>query len=124
MSVKSVTGVACTVGGAGCVTGMVVEGLRYSSWGDPGAMTAVVALFWLAVVLFAVPAVMLVAWFAGELRREARDLGLTPGQAALLQAGAMEVVHHEWARRNREWSSHLTDSVMGEPREQEPWPGT
>lgn len=121
MSVKIATAVACTVGGAGCAAGMAAEGLRYSSWGDPGAMTVCVALFWSALALLSVPAVMTAAWLARELRRDLRRLGLTPGQAALLQAGAMEAAHHEWSRYNREWSARLTESVMGPEREHQ-WP--
>lgn len=116
MSMKAVAGVACTIGGAACVIGTGVEGLRYSSWGDPGAMTVCVALFWAALAQLAVPAVMIVVWFVREARRYARQVNLSPW----VEVAAMEVLHHEWSKANSEWSARLTDSVMG-PAERKQW---
>jgi hypothetical protein len=71
-----------------------------------------------ALILFAVPAAMIVVWFFRQVRAQARSLGLTPGQAALAEFALMEFVHHEWAEHNRAWSARLTDSVMGPERRQ------
>lgn len=122
MSVKAVTGVACTAGGAGCIAGVAVEGLRYSSWGDPGAINICVALFWTALVLLSVPAAMITVWFFRELHRDLRRAGLSTGQAAFVEAAAMGAAHYAWAAHNREWSERLTDSVMG-PVRTDPAPG-
>jgi hypothetical protein len=100
---------------------MVIEGFRYSPGGDQGVMTVCVALFWAALALLAVPAVMIVIWFTGELHRDLRRAGLSAGQAALVEAGAMGVAGYEWSKYNREWSGRLTDSVMG-PERTGTWP--
>jgi hypothetical protein len=116
MRAKTAVALASIAGGLGCVVGAGYEGLHYSSWANPGALNYMVQLGGAALVLFAVPAAMIVIWFCRQLGAQARALGLSPAQAAVAEVAVMELVHREWARRNREWSEHLTESVMGPER--------
>jgi len=116
MKPKTAAALASIAGGLGCLVAAGYEGLHYSAWADPGALNGMVRWGAAALILFAVPAAMIVIWFAGELNRASRRLGLSPGEAALIQFAVMETAHHEWAKYNREWSGRLTDSVMGPER--------
>jgi len=116
MRAKTAVALVSIAGGLGCTVGAGYEGLHYSAWANPGALGHMVQLAGAALILFAVPAAMIVVWFCRQLAAQARSLGLTPGQAALAEFAVMELVHHEWAKRNREWSAQLTESVMGPER--------
>lgn len=117
MRAKTAVALTSVAGGLGCTIGAGYEGLHYSELDNPAALNHMVQLGGAALILFAVPAAMIVAWFIRQLLAQARSLGLTPGQAALAEWAVMEFVHREWSRRNREWSEHLTESVMGPERD-------
>jgi hypothetical protein len=121
MRAKTAIALVSTAGGLGCVVGAGYEGLHYSSWANPGALNTMVQLGGAALVLFAVPAAMVLAWFFRQLRDQARSLGLSPAESAVIQFAVMEAAHHEWARHNREWSERLTESVMGRERDWQQW---
>jgi hypothetical protein len=122
MRAKTAVALACVTGGLGCTVGAGYEGLHYSAWANPGALNYMVQLAGAALVLLAVPAAVAVIWFCRQLAAQARALGLSPAQAAAAEFAVMTLVHHEWAKHNREWSASLTDSVMGPVREQQ-WHG-
>jgi hypothetical protein len=117
MRLKTAAGLASTAAGLGCLIAAGYEGLHYSAWADPGALGGMLRWGGGALVLFAVPAAMIVIWLARELHREAGRLGLSPMQAAMVELAVMEVAHHEWRRVNQEWSEELTRSVMGPERD-------
>ena len=117
MRAKTAVALASVAGGLASLAGAVYEGLHYSDWANPGALGWMVRLAGAALVLFAVPAVMIAVWVFRQFEAQARALGLTPGQAALAQFALTEVVHHEWVEYNRERSAQLTESVMGRVRE-------
>lgn len=116
MTAKTAVALVSVAGGLGCTVGAGYEGLHYSELDNPAALNHMVQLGGAALILFAVPAAMIVIWFCRQLRAQARSLGLTPGQAALAEFAVMELVHHEWAKHNREWSERLTERVMGPER--------
>lgn len=116
MRVKTAVALGSTAAGLGCVIGAGYEGLHYSAWANPGALGHMVQLGGAALVLLGVPAAMILAWFFRELRREARSLGLSPGEAALVQFAVLEAAHLAWSRHNAEVSERLTESVMGPVR--------
>lgn len=119
MKTKTMAGLACAAGGTGCLAGAVYEGLHYSQWANPGALNWMVRLAVAALVLLAVPAVMIAAGIIRAACREWRALGLTPWQALVIQLTVMEVAHHEWAEHNAKVSERLAESVMGPARD---WP--
>lgn len=119
MKTKTAAALASVAGGLGCTVTAAYEGLHYSPWADPGALTGMVRWGAVALILFAVPAAMIVIWFAGELHRAAGRLGLSPAQTALVEFAVLETAHHEWSKYNQAWSDHLTESVMGPTREQQ-----
>jgi hypothetical protein len=116
MRTKTALVLGSVAGSLGSLTAAAAELLRYSPWGDPQALTDGIRLAGAGLLLLVFPVAVLVIWFARQLRAQARALGLSPGQAALAEFAVMEVVHHEWARHNREVSARLTDSVMGPER--------
>lgn len=116
MRAKTAAALASAAGGTILITGGACEAMRYSSWADPGAVNIGLRLALAGAALLAVPAVMIVIWFLRELHRDLRRAGLSARQAALVEAAAMGIAGHEWAKYNREWSERLTESVMGPER--------
>lgn len=122
MSAKAKAGAACAAGTMACAVGIVVEGLRFDPNGSTAPMTVCVALFWTGLALLAVPVALTVRWFFRELRRELRQAGLTPAEAALAQLAGMSAVEAWWAVENHKESERLAASVMGLPAGQRRWP--
>lgn len=118
MRLKTAAGLSSLAAGLGCLVAAGYEGLHYSSWANPGALDGMVRWGGAALVFFAVPAAMIVIWFARELHRQAGKLGLSPMQAAMIEFAVMEVAHRRWSDYNQAWSDELTQSVMGPAREQ------
>lgn len=96
--------------------------LRYSPWGDPGALTIGVRLAVAGILLLVLPVSLIVAWVLREVRREIRRSGLSPFQVAVIETVGLEALHHEMHKRNQATSARLTASVMG-PERTELWPG-
>lgn len=116
MRAKALTALGFTAAGLGCVTGAFAEGLRYSPWGNPGALDTAVQLAALALACLAVPAVMTLVWAVRQARQSVQGLGLTPAQAAVGALALAEIVQEIWAEANDEEARRLTASVMGPVR--------
>lgn len=94
---------------------------RYSPYEDPAAGQAGLRLGIAAIVVISVPAVLIIVLVARALVRDYRRMtaGLTPGQRfalVLAETAGLAVAHEAWHHHNREESSRLTGSVMGEDR--------
>lgn len=122
MRPRTSTALTATGASLGCFIAAGTELLRYSPWGDPQALTTGIRFAGAALVFAAFPAALIIAWIVREIRREARKLGLSPAQTAVIGFAVMEVAHHEWSRHNERVSAQLTESVMGPERGTEgPW---
>lgn len=95
--------------------------LRYSPWGDPGALTIGVRLAAGGILLLVLPVFLVISWVLREVRREIRRSGLSPFQVAVIETAGLEALHHEMHKRNQVTSARLTASVMG-PERRGQWP--
>lgn len=109
MRTKTAVALAATAGGTVMTAYAGIYLMNYSPWEHPQDLTDGIRCLCVAVALLLVPAAMIVHWFIGEVRRQARQVNLSPW----VQIAALEIVHHEWSEANRRWSAELTDSVMG-----------
>lgn len=116
MRPKTSTALTATGASLGCFIAAGTELLRYSPWGDPQALTIGIRFAGAALVLAAFPVALVFIWTAREIGREARRLGLSPAQAAVVEFAVMETAHHEWRKYNERVSAQLTESVMGPER--------
>lgn len=113
MRPKTAIALTATAGGLAMTACAGVYLMDYNPWDAPQDLTDGIRCLGVALVLFIVPAAMIITWFARELCRQARQMNLNSWQAALVEFAVMEAVHHEWSKANAEWSQRLTDSVMG-----------
>lgn len=114
-----VTCLVLAAGSLGCLIGGVTEGLRYSSWGDPGALTIGLRLLLAGVVLAVLVAVLVFAAAVRSIRR--KGTRLSAGQVAA-GAAALGVADYYWHEHNVREAARLTESVMGPERTGEsPW---
>jgi len=117
MRIKGWIALGSTAAGIALLVAAVGQGLAYNELTDPGALGAMVDLGLASLAFLLVPAVMIIAWFVREARREIARSGLTPRQVALGEAALMAGAHYEWSRHNERVSAELTASVMGPERE-------
>jgi hypothetical protein len=116
MKTATTVALGSAAGSAASVVMAAVEGLRYSPWGDPGALDLMVRLVAAALLLAVFPAALLVVTAARQFGRAARASGLTPLQMALGEAVVMTAVDYAWHEHNVREAARLTDSVMGPER--------
>lgn len=116
MRAKIAAGLCFALAGLGCLAGAAYEGLHYSSWANPGALSYAVGFFCATVLLLAVPAAMIVIGIAGQYSRSVSRLGLPPGQQLAAQVLLAGIVGEIWAEHNEAESRRLTESVMGPVR--------
>jgi hypothetical protein len=95
--------------------------LRYSPWGDTGALTIGVRLGLAGLLLLIYPVLLVVTAIARSAHRELRALGLSDRQARTVELGALAVADVAWYEHNRKVSERLTESVMGPERGDNPW---
>ncbi|MCW2930036.1 MAG: hypothetical protein JWM19_998 [Actinomycetia bacterium] len=98
--------------------------LRYSPYGDPGAIRTGLWLGLTGLAIIVIPAgIALIVFAVAAWRRYAAWKGqLTPGQqdaVSLAEAAALEGAHLAWHRHNQEEDARLTESVMGRSRDGE-----
>lgn len=108
---------------AGTISAIVagVYLMSYTPWQHPQYLTSGVQFLGVALIFFAVPAVMAVIWGLRQFRRAAAASGLTPFQMAIARWFAMEAIHLYWHEHNEREAQRLTDSVMGPAERRDPW---
>lgn len=112
--------IAFIAAGLVLISAAMIEGLRYSPDGDPGAVGIMVWLGLAGLACWAVPGVGFIALAVRGVREERRRLlaaGFTPAQIAIAEAVAMEGAHLAWRAHNQKVSDELSASVMGD----RPW---
>lgn len=100
----------------------LIELFRYSPYENPGALGTGLWLGVASAILIGVPLLVLAVATARALRRHYRawKRTLTPAQRfalTLAEVLGMEAAHLAWRDHNRDESSRLTASVMGEKRD-------